>query len=108
MHIILIAISPFVIISTLVLIQNVDPAQHQPDFTPYDFADTLANQEYDLDSLKRIIGDNKGLPKGFEIAAAIAYSAYPQLKDVKIDMVLQPKGAPMEASMNPWTLLNSR
>ncbi len=105
MHIALIALSPFVLITSLVLVQHVDPAQHKPDFEPYHFADTLANSEYDLDSLKAVIGDNKGLPQGFEVAAAIAYSAYPQLKKVKIDMVLQPKGAPMEASMNGWSLL---
>lgn len=105
MHIILIVLSPFVLITAVVLVQQVDPAQQKPDFEPYDFADTLANHEYDLDSLKSIIGNNKGLPAGFEVAAAIAYSAYPQLKDVKIDMILQPKGAPMEASMNAWSLL---
>ncbi len=105
MHIVLIVLSPFVLITAAVLVQNVDPAQHKPDFEPYDFADTLANREYDLDSLIAIIGTNKGLPIGFEVAAAIAYSAYPQLKKVKIDMVLQPKGAPMEASMNSWSLL---
>ena len=82
----------------MVLLQKVDPAQKIPDFEPYTFADTLANRDYNLDSLKAIIGKNKGLPEGFEVAAAIAYSAYPQLKDVNIDMVLTQKGAPMEST----------
>ena len=81
-----------------VFLQNVDPEQRRPDFETYSFADTLANRDYDLDSIKAIIGDNKGLPPGFEVAAAIAYSAYPQLKDVNIDMVLTPDGAPMEST----------
>lgn len=105
MHIAIIVASPFVLITVAVLLAHVDPEQEIPDFEPYHFADTLANRGYDLDSLKAIIGDNKGLPEGFEVAAAIAYSAFPQLKDVKIDMVLQPKGAPMESSLNVWTLL---
>ena len=87
-----------VTIVAAVLLQNVDPAQKSPDFEPYAFADTLAHREYDLDSLKAIIGHNKGLPEGFEVAAAIAYSAYPQLKDVNIDMVLTQQGAPMEST----------
>jgi hypothetical protein len=77
-----------------VLLQNVDPVLQKailPD--PYSFDDTLANHAYDLDSLKRVIGTNKGLPQGFERAGAIAYSAYPELKDVEIDMVFINGGA---------------
>jgi len=103
--IVLIVAAPFLLLSAGVMLQHVDPEQKRPDFAAYDFADTLANRDYDLDSLKAIIGDNKGLPEGFEMVAAIAYSAYPQLKGVSIDMILQPKGAPMEASLNVWTLL---
>lgn len=82
---------------TTVLLQEVDPKQKQPAFKPYAFADTLAKKVYDLDSLKSIIGNNKGLPSGFETAAAIAYSAFPELKDVTIDMILTQDGAPMES-----------
>jgi hypothetical protein len=81
-----------------VVLQDVDPNQNVPGITPYAFQDTLANKKYNLDSLKAIIGEKKGLPEGFETAAAIAYSAFPQLKDVDIDMVLMPGGAPMEAT----------
>ena len=91
-----------------VVIQDVDPHQQQPAFRPYSFNDTLANRPYNLDSLKQIIGTNKGLPKGFEIAAAIAYSAYPELKDVKIDMILTPAGAPMESTLEIWSLFSPR
>jgi len=105
MHIVLIVVSPFLLLTATVLLQQVEPEQQRPDFEAYPFADTLANREYDLDSIKAIIGDNKGLPEGFEVAAAIAYSAYPQLKEVKIDMILTQEGAPMESTMNVWTLL---
>jgi hypothetical protein len=91
-----------------VLFQSVDPAQKIPDIQTYSFPDTLANQTYDLDSLKAIIGDNKGLPEGFETAAAIAYSAFPQLKDVNIDMVLTPGGAPMESTPDIGSLFGPR
>ena len=104
LYIVLIAVSVAALVSAAVLLQRVDPAQKRPDFEPYCFPDTLANRPYDLDSLKAIIGDNKGLPKGFEVAAAIAYSAYPQLKDVKIDMKLTPDGAPMESTLDVSTL----
>ena len=91
-----------------VLLQTVDPAQKRPDITTYSFADTLANRYYDLDSLKAIIGNNKGLPKGFEIAAAIAYSAYPQLKDARIDMLLTDYGPPMMADIDICSLFGPR
>ncbi|MDN5200972.1 hypothetical protein QQ008_06360 [Fulvivirgaceae bacterium BMA10] len=93
-----------VTIVATVLLQNVDPKQEEPNIQTYTFADTLANREYDLDSLRAIIGDNKGLPEGFEIAAAIAYSAYPQLKEVNIDMILTQSGAPMESTVDIWSL----
>ena len=88
----------FLLLIVAILLQGVDPKQKIPENKPYAFADTLAGKDYDLDSLQRIIGVNKGLPKGFEVAAAIAYSAFPELKDVPIDMVLTPGGAPMEAT----------
>ncbi len=91
-----------------VLLQNVAPTQEKTLSNPYSFDDTLANRSYDLDSLKRIIGTNKGLPPGFEIAGAIAYSAYPELKDVEIDMVLINGGAPMESRPEILTLFGPR
>ena len=97
-----------VVLAAGVLLQTVDPAQKRPDITTYSFADTLANRYYDLDSLKAIIGNNKGLPKGFEIAAAIAYSAYPQLKDARIDMLLTDYGPPMMADIDIWSLFGPR
>jgi hypothetical protein len=91
-----------------VLLQNVDPDQKDTQSSPYSFADTLANRFYDLDSLKRVIGTNKGLPPGFEVAGAIAYSAFPELKDVEIDMVLINGGAPMESRPEISTLFGRR
>lgn len=97
-------VAAILLLAVIVLLQEVDPEQKKPDIRVYTFADTLANREYDLDSLKVMIGDNKGLPKGFEIAAAIAYSAYPQLKEVAIDMILTQDGAPMESNFDVWSL----
>ena len=92
-----------------VLLQNVDPVfQKEKLPKPYSFVDTLANHSYDLDSLKRIIGANKGLPQGYELAGAIAYSAYPELKDVEIDMVFTNGGAPMESRPEIKTLFGLR
>jgi len=105
MKVALLAISPVILLAGLILIQKVPPIQQPPDFRPYDFPDTLANKSYDLDSIVAIIGDNKGLPEGFELAAAIAYSAYPELKDVNIDMVLTQKGAPMESNFDVGSMI---
>lgn len=97
-----------VLFVTSVLLQRVDPKQKIPSVKTFAFAKVLEDRVYDLDSLKAIIGENKGLPKGFEIAAAIAYSAYPQLKDVQIDMILTQEGAPMETTVAIGSLFGSR
>jgi hypothetical protein len=91
-----------------VFVQTVNPTQKPPSIETHRFADTLANRSYDLDSIKAIIGENKGLPQGFEIAAAIAYSAFPQLKEVNIDMILTQDGAPMESTVEISTLFGTR
>jgi hypothetical protein len=104
----LVILSLFVLLVASVALQQVDPKQKMPTVKTYSFDDTLANRHYSLDSLKRIIGDNKGLPEGFEIAAAIAYSAFPELKEVKIDMVLTQDGAPMESTLKIWSLFGPR
>ena len=95
-----------ILVAAATVWQHVDPKQKPPRFAPYDFGDTLANHHYNLDSLKAIIGTNKGLPEGFEVAAAIAYSAYPELKHVEIDMILTEDGAPMESTPDIWSLFN--
>ena len=107
-YIVLTAISIVVLVTAGVLLQRVDPAQKPPGFEPYKFPDTLANRQFDLDSIKAIIGPDKGLPKGFELPAAIAYSAFPQLKDVHIDMVLTNDGVPMESNFNILSLFGSK
>ncbi len=106
--VILIVLSSLLLLIAVISIQRVDPKQDVPDFAHFNFRDTLATKKYNLDSLKVIIGQNKGLPEDFEIAAAIAYSAFPQLKDVAIDMVLTPDGAPMEATPVISTLFGPR
>jgi len=106
--IVLIVVGLSLAIVVMTLLQRVDPRQHEPTTESYEFADTLAGGIYDLDSLKTIIGANKGLPEGFETAAAIAYSAYPELRDVNIDMVLTDDGAPMESTVDLWSLIDAR
>lgn len=95
-----------VLILLLVLVwsQSVDPQQYDLVENPHLFPDTLAGKYFDIDSLKMVVGPNKGLPKGFEVQALLAYSAYPELKDVNIDMVLTQEGAPMESNFDIWSL----
>jgi hypothetical protein len=107
-RILLILLSLVLLLSIVVVLQDVDPAQKKPTINTFTFADTLANRKYDLDSLKAIIGSNKGLPKGYEVAAAIAYSAFPELKAVSIDMILTEDGAPMETTVSLPSLAGPR
>jgi hypothetical protein len=96
------------LLAATVAFQQVDPKQKEPTGETYVFDDTLANRHYNLDSLKKIIGENKGLPPGFEVPAAIAYSAFPELKDVNIDMILTQEGAPMESTVGIGSLFGGR
>jgi hypothetical protein len=105
MQIGIIVLSLVLLLGVMVALQRVDPVQKMPAIKTYTFDDTLANRTYDLDSLKAIIGDKKGLPPEFEVAAGIAYSAYPELKDVRIDMILTKGGAPMESTVDIASLL---
>jgi hypothetical protein len=107
-QILLVLLSFILLLAAIIVLQDVDPNQKMPAVQAYSFADTLANRTYNLDSLKAIIGENKGLPAGFEIAGAIAYSAFPQLKDAQIDMILTNEGAPMESTVAIGSLFGSR
>lgn len=91
-----------------VLIQQVDPMQYDPEVNNFRFPDSLSQMSFDEDSIQEIVGANKGLPQGFEAAALLAYSAYPQLKNVKIDMQLIPSGAPMESNFDIKTLFGPK
>jgi len=93
-----------IVLAASVWFQSVDPVQYDQVENAHVFPDTLAGRHFDLDSLKAVVGPNKGLPPGFEIQALLAYSAYPELKGVKIDMELTQSGAPMESNFNIWSL----
>jgi len=90
-----------------ILVQQVDPMQYDTQTGIYVFPDSLSLLTFNEDSLRKVVGMNKGLPKGFEIAALLAYAAYPQLKGVEIDMQLIPGGAPMESNFDFISLLGS-
>lgn len=108
MQITIVILAVISLLGVAVLLQQVAPEQKKPDVKTYQFADTLADETYSLDSLRTLIGNTKGLPEGFEVAAAIAYSAFPQLKDVKIDMILTNGGAPMESTVDITSLIGPR
>jgi hypothetical protein len=105
---VLVLLALILLLALTVILQDVDPKQKRPGGSTYVFDDTLANRVYDLDSLKAIIGANKGLPAGFEEAAAIAFSAFPDLRDVRVDMVLTQTGAPMESTVDIGSLFGLR
>ncbi|MEP5611632.1 MAG: hypothetical protein ABJP45_05250 [Cyclobacteriaceae bacterium] len=100
-------VAALVLLIVTVLVQQVDPMQYDTQTDVYVFPDSLALLTFNQDSLREVVGSNKGLPKGFEIAALLAYAAYPQLKNVEIEMQLVPSGAPMESNFDLITLLGS-
>lgn len=95
------------ILVALVWFQKVDPVQYDLVEHPHLFPDTLAGRAFNRDSLEAVVGPNKGLPEGFEIQALLAYAAYPELRNVKIDMILTQEGAPMESNFDIKTLFGS-
>ena len=88
----------------VILLQSVDPKQRDPGEKVAVLSYPLSGDALGLDSLMEIAGTNKGLPPGFEKAALVAFSAYPQLRNVRIDMELTQSGAPMESSFDILTL----
>ena len=92
----------------IVWIQAVDPTQKDDGSITQIFTKKLNPESLSMDSLLNIVGSNKGLPSGFEKAALVAYSAYPELQNVKIDMELTQSGAPMESNFSLWTLFGSK
>ncbi len=91
-----------------ILIQDVEPEQSFCDYPYHEFPDTLANSRYDLDSLKKRIGENKILAPGYEVQSALALTAFPELEEVSIEFVMTDYGAPMESSVDPWSLIGLR
>ncbi|MEM6831244.1 MAG: hypothetical protein AAF551_12080, partial [Bacteroidota bacterium] len=108
LRILLITLSCILSLGLLIMVQPVDPVQKDPGNQPFVYPDTLVLGSHSLDSLKTIVGTNKGLPEGFEEAALLAYAAYPELKDVQIDMILTQSGAPMESNFDLFTLLGPK
>ncbi len=102
------ALALIILLVLVISFQSVDPTQVDPEEQVFLFPDSLVNKTFDIDSLKEVVGNNKGLPEGYEAAALLAYSAYPQLRDVEIDMRLIPSGAPMESNFDIPTLFGKK
>ncbi len=92
----------------IILAQKIDPQQEKPAIQTYQFADTLVGKDYSIDSLNAMVGVDKEVPSGFEEAALIALSAYPQLRNVSIKMIMTQGGAPMESNFDLLTLFGPR
>lgn len=92
----------------VVLFQTVQPEQIYPSTIDQVFAKPLDPNKLSLDSLQNIVGDNKTTPTGFEKAALVAYSVYPELKNQTIEMVLRNTGAPMESNFDILSLFEKR
>lgn len=60
-----------------------------------------------FESLLARYGNNKRLPKGFELQALIALSHYPRLRDTKIDFIIDDVSIPLSSRPHWSTLLRS-
>lgn len=92
----------------IVLPQRIAPNLSSSSDTFIDFPDVLSPGTYDWDSIADLVSVNKGFEHRFEKQAMIALSAYPELREVKINFVLTDGGAPMESSFELLTLLGNR
>jgi len=95
------------ILAALVWFQRVEPSQQDLVDQPLYYPDTLAGKSYNIDSLRALVGPDKKTPSEFELAALLAYSAYPELKGARIEMLLTDYGPPMQANMDVWTLFGA-
>lgn len=98
----------FIVFITLVMVQSVDPVQVDPKLFIKEFQAQLNEESIDIDSLRNFVGDNKFVPKGFELPALLALAAYPELKGVHIELILTTSGAPMESNFDFLTLLGPK
>lgn len=97
--------SALLLLLLMIWVQPIDPTNQDPKIRTFRFPDTLVASQIDMDSLLKTADSSQGLPVGFEKAGLIAYSAYPQLRNIKIDMVFRDYGPPMQANFNIWSLL---
>lgn len=100
-------LSAVTVLVVLVMMQRVEAIQAAQK-PAYQFPDNLETRSWDIDSLKALVGDHKTLPPGYELQALLALSAYPELKDVAVEMALVQKGAPMESNFKITTLFGSK
>jgi len=61
-----------------------------------------------LQALKAEFGQNKSLPADFELASLIALSQYPELKDLRIDVVYGKIKTTMEARPAFWSVFRPK
>lgn len=93
----------------IVILQPLDPQQQPPSVKTHQFPDTLSGLNFSIDSLEKLVGANKGLPSGFELQGLLALSAYPELKDVSVELVMTPDvSAPMESNFDIPTLFGPK
>ncbi len=92
------------LLALLILSQAVDPIQVDPQLDVHVFPNKIDPDLLSSDSLWKVVGSKKAVPKTFEKASLVAISAYPQLRDVNVEMVLTQSGAPMESNFDIRTL----
>lgn len=91
----------------VIMMQPVDPLQKNSQ-SKFRFDQSLDTKALDLDSVVQNIGNRKELAAGYELACAVALSAYPELRDRKVSFEWVEEGAPMEANFELSTLLGGK
>lgn len=86
------SISLLLLMSTSVRAQKIVP-----------FYEAVNFNEQSIDSLRSLYGQNKKLPKGYELQALLALSHYPELIDVKIKFKMRNGGAPFVSRPTAWS-----
>ncbi|MCR6638062.1 MAG: hypothetical protein NVV82_03460 [Sporocytophaga sp.] len=100
-----------ILVLTLVLIASLSNSLYsgtaQLGLAKYEVKKEYKKADYisKYDSLLKEFGQNKILPKGYELQALIALSHFPELKEVKIKFVMKPAYIPLTSQPNLWTVL---
>ena len=66
---------------------------------------SYANHPTDYDALLSAWGENKSLPKGYELPTLIALSHYPELKGIRIEFRFKQSGSTLMSKTTVWSLL---
>jgi hypothetical protein len=99
---------PILLLRMAFWIWPVNPVQQDRGLVQNAYPEVIRPADFSRQSLKAKVGPDKDLLADFEMAALVALSQYPELKEVKIEMVATQKNAPLESNFKWITLFGPK